>query len=109
MNSCSSYVSVSVGQCAYGGLELVDPRGQVGHGSSNFQLILPGQAYVTTFLNKFNNAHRIDRWFWFKLQLRGFGMRIDLDLVPLREEGMSAYEIMLSESQERMLVVIEKG
>lgn len=37
------------------------------------------------------------------------GMRIDLDLVPLREEGMSAYEIMLSESQERMLVVVEKG
>jgi phosphoribosylformylglycinamidine synthase II len=37
------------------------------------------------------------------------GMRIDLDQVPLREEGMSAYEIMLSESQERMLVVIEKG
>lgn len=39
----------------------------------------------------------------------GVGMNIDLDLVPLREEGMSAYEIMLSESQERMLVVIEKG
>ncbi len=37
------------------------------------------------------------------------GMDIDLDLVPLREEGMSAYEIMLSESQERMLVVLEKG
>lgn len=36
----------------------------------------------------------------------GAGMHIDLDLVPLREEGMSAYEIMLSESQERMLVVI---
>lgn len=34
------------------------------------------------------------------------GMDIDLDLVPLREEGMSAYEIMLSESQERMLAVI---
>ncbi|MBC8143964.1 MAG: phosphoribosylformylglycinamidine synthase subunit PurL, partial [bacterium] len=34
------------------------------------------------------------------------GMRIDLDLVPLREEGMSAYEIMLSESQERMLLVV---
>jgi len=39
----------------------------------------------------------------------GVGMEIDLDKVPLREEGMSAYEIMLSESQERMLVVIEKG
>jgi phosphoribosylformylglycinamidine synthase len=37
------------------------------------------------------------------------GMEIDLDLVPVREENMSAYEIMLSESQERMLVVIEKG
>jgi len=39
----------------------------------------------------------------------GVGMRIDLDLVPLREPDMSAYEIMLSESQERMLVVVEKG
>jgi phosphoribosylformylglycinamidine synthase len=37
------------------------------------------------------------------------GMSINLDKVPLREEGMSAYEIMLSESQERMLVVVEKG
>ncbi len=37
------------------------------------------------------------------------GMRIDLDRVPVRETGMSAYEIMLSESQERMLVVAEKG
>lgn len=36
------------------------------------------------------------------------GMRINLDNVPLREEGMSSYEIMLSESQERMLVVVEK-
>jgi phosphoribosylformylglycinamidine synthase II len=34
------------------------------------------------------------------------GMDIDLDLVPLREVDMSAYEIMLSESQERMLVVV---
>jgi phosphoribosylformylglycinamidine synthase II len=34
------------------------------------------------------------------------GMKIDLDLVPLREPGMSAYEIMLSESQERMLLVV---
>lgn len=33
------------------------------------------------------------------------GMRIDLDLVPQREDAMSAYEILLSESQERMLVV----
>ncbi len=37
------------------------------------------------------------------------GMKIDLSKAPLREEGMSAYEIMLSESQERMLVVAKKG
>ncbi|MCK9425336.1 MAG: phosphoribosylformylglycinamidine synthase subunit PurL [Ignavibacteriaceae bacterium] len=37
------------------------------------------------------------------------GMKIDLSKVPLREIGMSAYEIMLSESQERMLVVAKKG
>ena len=37
------------------------------------------------------------------------GMNIDLDRVPLREEGMNAYEIMLSESQERMLVVGKPG
>jgi len=37
------------------------------------------------------------------------GMKINLDNVPLREEGMSAYEIMLSESQERMLCVVKKG
>ncbi len=37
------------------------------------------------------------------------GMVIDLNKVPLREEGMTAYEIMLSESQERMLVVAKKG
>lgn len=39
----------------------------------------------------------------------GVGMRIDLDKVPLREHDMSAYEIMLSESQERMLVVVAAG
>lgn len=39
----------------------------------------------------------------------GSGMKINLDLVPTRETGMSAYEIMLSESQERMLVVAKKG
>ena len=39
----------------------------------------------------------------------GTGMRIDLDKVPLREEDMSAYEILLSESQERMLIVAQKG
>jgi len=37
----------------------------------------------------------------------GLGMEMDLDLVPVREENMSAYEIMLSESQERMLMVID--
>jgi len=39
----------------------------------------------------------------------GTGMDINLDHVPLRESDMSAYEIMLSESQERMLVVVHKG
>ncbi len=37
------------------------------------------------------------------------GMIIDLDKVPVREPGMSAYEILLSESQERMLAVVKKG
>ena len=37
------------------------------------------------------------------------GMSINLDKVPLREKGMTAYEIMLSESQERMLCVVKKG
>ena len=37
------------------------------------------------------------------------GIRLNLDAVPLREEGMIPYEIMLSESQERMLVVVQKG
>jgi phosphoribosylformylglycinamidine synthase len=37
------------------------------------------------------------------------GVEIELDRVPQRETGMSAYEIMLSESQERMLLVAEKG
>ena len=37
------------------------------------------------------------------------GIRLHLDRVPLRETGMTPYEIMLSESQERMLVVIQKG
>jgi phosphoribosylformylglycinamidine (FGAM) synthase-like enzyme len=39
----------------------------------------------------------------------GTGIEIDLAHVPRRERGMNAYEIMLSESQERMLVVVEKG
>lgn len=39
----------------------------------------------------------------------GNGLELNLDMVPQREKGMSAYEMMLSESQERMLVVVEKG
>jgi len=39
----------------------------------------------------------------------GLGMDVQLDDIPLRETDMSAYEIMLSESQERMLAVIAKG
>lgn len=39
----------------------------------------------------------------------GQGMKIDLDKVPAREDGMTAYELLLSESQERMLIVAEKG
>ena len=39
----------------------------------------------------------------------GSGIEMDLDLVPQRERGMTAYEMMLSESQERMLIVVEKG
>jgi phosphoribosylformylglycinamidine synthase len=39
----------------------------------------------------------------------GTGVEIDLDQVPQRETGMSAYEIMLSESQERMLIVADAG
>ena len=34
------------------------------------------------------------------------GIRLDLDRVPVRERGMTAYEMMLSESQERMLMVL---
>ncbi len=39
----------------------------------------------------------------------GVGMRINLDKVPIREKEMDAYEILLSESQERMLFVVQKG
>ncbi|HEV2326261.1 MAG TPA: phosphoribosylformylglycinamidine synthase subunit PurL [Terracidiphilus sp.] len=39
----------------------------------------------------------------------GVGLDVELDLVPQRESGMPAYDIMLSESQERMLLVAEKG
>ena len=41
---------------------------------------------------------------------RGFtGIEIELDRVPQRDPGMNSYEIMLSESQERMLVIVQKG
>ncbi len=39
----------------------------------------------------------------------GSGMRMDLDKVPAREENMTPYEFMLSESQERMLICAKKG
>jgi phosphoribosylformylglycinamidine synthase subunit PurL len=39
----------------------------------------------------------------------GLGIEMDLDAVPMREQSMTAYEIMLSESQERMLIVLKPG
>ncbi|WP_067839052.1 phosphoribosylformylglycinamidine synthase subunit PurL [Amphibacillus sediminis] len=39
----------------------------------------------------------------------GMGLELNLDLIPQREANMSAYEMMLSESQERMLLVVTKG
>jgi len=39
----------------------------------------------------------------------GVGVELELDRVPMREEGMTPYELMLSESQERMLMVLEPG
>src|SRR5499427_3010363 len=39
----------------------------------------------------------------------GLGIEIDLDRVPMREAGMTPYEIMLSESQERMLMILRPG
>ena len=39
----------------------------------------------------------------------GAGVEIDVSLVPQRETGMTPYEIMLSESQERMLLVVKQG
>jgi len=39
----------------------------------------------------------------------GAGVEIDVSLVPQRESGMTPYEIMLSESQERMLLVVKRG
>jgi len=39
----------------------------------------------------------------------GVGIRLDMNKVPIREEGMAPYEMMLSESQERMLMVLKPG
>lgn len=39
----------------------------------------------------------------------GTGIEVDISLVPKSEDGMIPYEVMLSESQERMLVIVEKG
>jgi len=39
----------------------------------------------------------------------GLGIELDLDRVPVRETGMTPYEIMLSESQERMLMILKPG
>lgn len=39
----------------------------------------------------------------------GYGVEMNLDLVPQRETNMTPYEMMLSESQERMLIVVKKG
>jgi phosphoribosylformylglycinamidine synthase II len=42
-------------------------------------------------------------------RVKGAGARIDISLVPKRERGMTPYDVMLSESQERMLVVVARG
>jgi phosphoribosylformylglycinamidine synthase II len=42
-------------------------------------------------------------------RVEGAGARVDVSRVPRRERGMSAYDVMLSESQERMLVVVQRG
>ena len=39
----------------------------------------------------------------------GVGMRIDLEKVPMRQQNMKAWELLLSESQERMLMIVKKG
>src|SRR5699024_10749443 len=39
----------------------------------------------------------------------GTGIEMNMDLIPTREEQMDAYELMLSESQERMLLVVKRG
>ena len=47
---------------------------------------------------------------WAEMAARaGTGIEIELDKVPQRAPNMSSYEIMLSESQERMLIVVHKG
>jgi phosphoribosylformylglycinamidine synthase len=42
-------------------------------------------------------------------RVSGAGVRIDVSRVPRRERGMTPYDVMLSESQERMLIVVERG
>jgi phosphoribosylformylglycinamidine synthase subunit PurL len=42
-------------------------------------------------------------------RVSGAGARVDVSLVPRRERGMTPYDVMLSESQERMLVVVRRG
>ena len=42
-------------------------------------------------------------------RVEGAGARIDVSRVPRREKGMTPYHVMLSESQERMLVVVQRG
>src|SRR5438046_3580345 len=42
-------------------------------------------------------------------RVKGAGARIDIAKVPRRERGMTPYDVMLSESQERMLVVVRRG
>ena len=42
-------------------------------------------------------------------RVRGAGARMDVSLVPRRQRGMTPYDVMLSESQERMLVVVRRG
>ncbi|MEO0000678.1 MAG: phosphoribosylformylglycinamidine synthase subunit PurL [Bacteroidota bacterium] len=39
----------------------------------------------------------------------GVGMHIELDKVPMRQQNMKAWELLMSESQERMLMIVEKG
>ena len=43
-----------------------------------------------------------------EMAAKGSGLELHLDQVPTREPGISPYEMMLSETQERMLLVVEK-